>query len=48
VVRALLLVFYFVYGIFHPGDFLLGLLGWREKRGFVSPPSQSLLVPRRE
>jgi hypothetical protein len=42
--------FHSVYGFEHPGNFLLGLLGWREKRGSVSPLSESPLgqplVPR--
>ncbi len=32
-----------IYGILCLRNFLLGLLGWREKRGFASPLSQSLL-----
>jgi hypothetical protein len=32
---------FFLVMIFHPGNFLLGLLGWREKHRAVNPPSQS-------
>ncbi len=41
--------FHSVPELFHPWNFLLGLLGWREKCGFVSLLSKSplgqLLVP---
>jgi hypothetical protein len=35
--------FHSVCGILPPRELLLGLLSWREKRGFVSPLSESPL-----
>ncbi len=50
-VRTCLWIF-FLLRIISPREFLLDLLGWKEKRGLVSPLSQSPLgqplVPRSE